>query len=281
MGPFALRAAHLHEVLGVLGHRVEDGGNVPVRLPEQQSVGDTRAKYLLEISTTVLDVAQRVRDMLDEGKSPLVLGGDHSVAIGTQSGVSRHFRDRGQEVGLIWIDAHADMNTVETSPSGNVHGMPLAALIGLGDPLLTDLLGPAPKFRPANVAQVGLREVDDSERAVVRESGVTVFTMRDIDELGMRTVMERAISVASSGTAGISLSFDMDVVDPRDAPGVGTPIPGGITYREAHLALEMAAECRRLVALEFVEVNPILDTENRTGALGVELIASALGKKIL
>ena len=281
MGPFALRAAHLDESLRALGHDVADGGNVPVRLPEEQPYGDTRAKYLREIAESSRDVAARVQLMLAEGRFPLVLGGDHSVAIGTQAGVARHFRDLSRPVGLIWMDAHADMNTADTSPSGNIYGMPLAALLGFGEPDLTGVLGFAPKFRPENVVLIGVRDVDAHERAIVRESGVTVFTMRDVDELGMRRVMERAIAAASAGTAGFSVSLDMDFIDPRDAPGVGTPILGGVTYREAHLALEMIADSGRLVALELVEINPILDTMNRTGALGVGLICSAVGKKIL
>lgn len=281
MGPFALRAAHLDESLRALGHDVEDGGNVPVHLPEEQPYGDTRVKYLREIAETSREVATRVQRMLGEGRFPLVLGGDHAVAIGTQAGVAGHFRGRGAHAGLIWIDAHADMNTSETSPSGNVHGMPLAALLGYGEPALTDVLGFAPKFRPGNVVLIGVRDVDLHERGIVRDSGVAVFTMRDVDELGMPRVMERAIAIASAGTAGFAVSCDMDVVDPRDAPGVGTPVPGGITYREAHLALEMIADSGRLVAFELVEINPILDAMNRTGALGVGLITSALGKKII
>jgi arginase len=211
----------------------------------------------------------------------LVLGGDHSIAAGSIAGLAKHFRKSRQRLGVIWIDAHADMNTPDTSPSGNVHGMPLAATLGLGPRELTHLAGFAPKVLPENTVLIGLRDVDDLESVNVRQSGVTAFTMREVDELGMRTVMARAIEAAGRGTAGIHLSFDMDSVDPDDAPGVGTPVRGGLTYREAHLAMEMINDSQRLVSLEVVEVNPILDTANRTALLAVELIASALGKRIL
>jgi arginase len=212
---------------------------------------------------------------------PLVLGGDHSVAIGTVTGVSRYFRERGQRVGLIWLDAHADMNTPDTSPSGNIHGMPLACLLGMGPEPLANLAGFQPKVAAANTVIVGLREVDLTERPQVRESGVHAFTMRDIDERGLRAVMEEAIRIASDGTVGLHCSIDMDFVDPKDAPGVGTAVRGGATYREAHLAMEMICDSRRMTSIEVVEVNPVLDEANRTADLAVELIMSGLGKRIL
>jgi arginase len=218
---------------------------------------------------------------VEAGKFPLVLGGDHSIAVGTVSGVSHAFRKRSGSIGLIWVDAHADMNTPETSPSGNVHGMPLACCVGRGPRELTDIFGYCPKVAGRNVALVGIRDVDVTERPVVRESGVTAFTMRDIDELGLRKVMEQAIGIASEGTAGFHLSFDMDFVDPMEAPGVGTPVRGGVTYREAHLAMETICDCSQMVSMEIVEVNPVLDEVNRTALLGVELVMSAMGKKIL
>jgi arginase len=281
MGPFALRAAGLDEALRRLGHQVEDAGNVPVRLPEQQPFGDRQAKYLKEIAETSREVAERVRQALEAGSFPLSLGGDHSVAIGTQAGVASYYRDRQQPVGLIWLDAHADMNTPETSPSGNVHGMPFAATLGHGPETLTGILGFSPKLRPERCVLVGARDLDPRERRNVRESGVHVFTMRDIDERGMQAVMDQAIALASDDTVGFSVSFDVDVMDPQEAPGVGTPVPGGVTYREAHLAMEMIADSARMVALEVVEVNPILDVMNKTGKLAVGLVSSALGKKIL
>jgi arginase len=228
MGPLAMRAAGLNQALRSLGHEVEDGGNIPVRLPEQQHFGDQHAKYLHEIAATAQEVAKQVYEALAAGYFPLLLGGDHSVAIGTQAGVSKFYHDRGQEIGCLWIDAHADMNTPETSPSGNVHGMPFAASLGKGPESLTHLLGFAPKLRPEKCALIGIRDLDAVERQVVRSSGVNLFTMRDIDELGTRTVMERALKLATKDTAGFVVSFDMDVVDPGEAPGVGTPVRGGI-----------------------------------------------------
>jgi arginase len=210
-----------------------------------------------------------------------VLGGDHSVAAGTVAGVSRHFRDRSQSIGLIWLDAHADMNTPDSSPSGNVHGMPLACCVGLGPPELTHIFGYAPKVNPRNVVIIGLRDVDAMEKPHVRESGVRAFTMRDIDERGLRAVMLDAIAAAGDGAAGIHVSLDMDFVDPRDAPGVGTPVRGGATYREAHLAMELICDSGRMVSLEVVEVNPVIDEVNRTADLAVEMLCSGLGKRIL
>ena len=219
--------------------------------------------------------------VLRRGFAPLVLGGDHSIAIGTVGGVSKFFQERGKRIGLIWIDAHADMNTPQTSPSGNIHGMPLACCVGLGPRELTHLEGYAPLVRPENVALVGVRDVDVLEKPHVRHSGVRVFTMRHIDERGMRAVMEEAIQIASEDTAGFHVSLDMDFIDPAEAPGVGTPIRGGGTYRETHLALEMLSDTGRMTSMEVVEVNPILDEENRTARLAVELAMSAFGKRIL
>jgi arginase len=216
-----------------------------------------------------------------QGKVPLVLGGDHSVAVGTVSGVSRALRAKRQSLGLIWIDAHADMNTPETSPSGNVHGMPLACCIGQGPRELTHLYGYAPKVDPAHAVLVGVREVDQLEKPHVRNSGVRAFTMRDIDERGLPAIMKEAIRIASEGTAGFHVSLDMDSVDPHEAPGVGTAVRGGITYREAHLAMELICDARHMTSMEVVEVNPVIDEANRTAMLAVELVMSALGKRIL
>jgi arginase len=226
-------------------------------------------------------VAHRVYETLEASTFPLSLGGDHSIAVGTQAGVAKFHRDRGQDIGLLWIDAHADMNTPETSPSGNVHGMPFAATLGLGPELLAQIFGFAPKIKPERSVLIGARDLDSRERRAVKQSGVHVFTMRDIDEHGMREVMERSLAAACEGTAGFVVSFDMDAVDPDEAPGVGTPVRGGITFREAHLAMEMIADSKKMLALELVEVNPIIDVLNKTAILGVGLAASALGKKIL
>ena len=281
MGPSALRVAGLQTRLKQLGHSVEDIGNVPVPQPEEQHYGEKNAKYLGEISEVCKDVAEMVRKALDEDLMPVVLGGDHSIAVGTTAGTAAHFGKKSKRIGMIWLDAHGDMNTPETSPSGNVHGMPLAAIMGYGPPELVNIAGVKPMVEPRNVALVGIRELDSKERRLVKESGVHVFTMRDVDERGMREVMTEALRFATDDTAGAAVSLDMDFVDPSDAPGVGTPVRGGVTYREAHLAFEMIADSRRMVSLELVEINPVIDLHNTTAALGVELVLSGLGKKIL
>jgi arginase len=281
MGPSALRLAGLNAKLESLGYQVEDLGNVSVAQPESTPTGPQNTKYLAQISKSCAKLAGIVKDVVETGKVPLVLGGDHSVAAGTVSGVAEVFRQRGEKIGLMWIDAHADMNTPESSPSGNVHGMPLACCLGYGPRELTHLFDFAPKVQGRNVVLIGLRDVDLRERPIVRESGVTAFTMRDIDECGLRNIMERAIRTVTDGTAGFHLSLDMDAVDPDEAPGVGTPVRGGMTYREAHLAMETICDSGRLLSMEIVEVNPVLDDANRTALLGVELVMSAMGKKIL
>jgi arginase len=281
MGPSAVRVANLNGRLLALGYEVEDLGNVPVIQRESQAEVHSRAKYLPQIAETCTLVAEMVDRALGAGKFPLVLGGDHSIAVGTVSGASRFFHRRGEKLGLIWIDAHTDMNTPESSPSGNVHGMPLACCIGQGPDELIRIFGYSPKVDPANVALVGIRSVDGQERDIVQHSGVHAFTMRDIDERGMGSVFEEAIRVAGAGTAGIHVSLDMDAVDPQEAPGVGTPVQGGITYREAHLAMEMAGDTGRMLSMEVVEVNPVMDDANRTAILAVELVMSAMGKRIL
>jgi arginase len=281
MGPSALRVAGLQSRLKQLGHQVEDMGNVPVKQPEEQHYGERRAKYLNEIAETCRGLAEIVQRTLDEGYMPLVLGGDHSLAIGSTAGAANHFRKQSKRIGYLWLDAHGDMNTPESSPSGNIHGMPLAALIGYGAPELVELLEFKPKVEPRNVALVGVRDLDPKERRLVKESGVHVFTMRDIDERGMREVMAEAIRFSTDDAQGAAVSLDMDFVDPTDAPGVGTPVRGGVTYREAHLAMEMIADSKAMVSLEVVEINPVIDEHNRTALLGVELVLSGLGKKIL
>ncbi len=281
MGPSALRVAGLQTRLKQLGRQVEDIGNVSVRQPEEQHYGDKTAKYLGEIAETCKGLAEMVKKTLDEDLVPLVLGGDHSIAVGTAAGAAAHFHKKGRRIGLIWLDAHGDMNTPETSPSGNVHGMPLASIMGYGPDELTMLAGVKPMIEPRNVALVGIRELDSKERHLVKDSGVHIFTMREIDERGMREVMAEALKVAGDDTAGVAVSLDMDFVDPTDAPGVGTPVRGGATYREAHLALEMVADSKSMVSFELVEINPVIDLHNATAMLGVELVLSALGKKIL
>jgi arginase len=280
MGPSALRVAGLEAKLEALGHHVTDLGNVQVPVAETMRRGDAHARFLKEIAQCDEEIAERVQQALARGATPIVLGGDHSVAAGTVAGVANDFRALRQPVGLIWIDAHSDINTPETSTTGNVHGMPLAALLGMGPSELSNLLGWQPKVQPQHTVLVGIRDVDEAERENIRRAGITAYTMRDIDELGLRAVMEKAIKAAASGTAGYHVSMDMDWVDPEEAPGVGTPVPGGATYREAHLAMEILADHGGMLSLELVEVNPILDEHNRTAELAVQLICSAFGKKI-
>ncbi len=281
MGVSALRVANLNARLASLGYEVEDQGNVPVAQPETNPEGTPSARYLPQITATCASLAAKVAGTMAAGQFPLVLGGDHSVAVGTFAGVSKHFRDQGEKIGLIWVDAHADMNTPETSPSGNVHGMPLACCVGMGPAELANIFGFAPKAEPRNVVMVGIRSVDEMEKMNIQRAGVRVFTMRDIDERGVRGVMAEAILQASEGTAGFHVSLDMDAVDPQEAPGVGTPVRGGLTYREAHLIMELLCDSDAMRSMEVVEVNPVIDEANRTANLAVELVMSALGKRIL
>ncbi len=282
MGPSAVRVAGLGAKLGALGYDVLDLGNVPVAQAESvRDAGPGNAKFLPEIAAACERLAELVEQTLGDGREPIVLGGDHSIAAGSVAGVSSYLRHSGRAAGLLWIDAHADMNTPDSSPSGNVHGMPLACCIGRGPAELVNIRGFAPKIDPTRVALIGIRDVDAIERRVVGESGVRAFTMRDIDERGMRAVMADALEIVTRGAAGFHCSLDMDFVDPEFAPGVGTPVRGGGTYREAHLAMEMICDSSRMLSMEVVEVNPVIDEVNRTADLAVELILSAMGKKIL
>jgi arginase len=281
MGPSAVRVANLGSRLEGLGYTVRDLGNIDTDQMESVPVGPSDAKYLPQIADACTRLAREVEKSAAMGEFPLVLGGDHSISAGTMAGISRRLRKKGKTVGLLWIDAHPDINTPDTSLSGNVHGMPLACCIGMGPKELSGIFDYSPKVYPRNVALVGIRDVDLKEREHINASGITAFTMRDIDEKGMRIVMDEAIRTVSAGTEGFHLSFDMDAVDPLVAPGVGTPVPGGLTYREAHLAMEIVCDSGRMVSLEVVEVNPVIDERNRTADLAVELILSALGKRIL
>jgi len=263
-----------------LGFSYSDGGDISVPLPEARAPGKG-ARYLKEIHRACERLAQRVEKLMDEGVMPLVVGGDHSMAIGTITGVSSSFRKRGEKLGLIWVDAHADMNTPETSPSGNIHGMPLGSVMGYGAPELVNLGGFSPKIDPDNVALIGIREVDEGEREIVLRSGIHYYEMMKVDARGMGAVIQEAVELASRGTAGIHVSFDMDAVDPDYAPGVGTPVPGGLSLRESHLLMEVVADTGRLVSLEIAELNPIHDNANATGQLVCDLVASALGKKVM
>jgi arginase len=280
-GPSAFRIAGLDKALRNMGYQVQDEGNITVKIPESLEVGETNARFLEEIALACQAHYDKVYEIMERGHFPLVLGGDHSIAIGTIGGISAHYHARGQQIGVIWIDAHADMNTPDTTHTGNIHGMPMSVLLGMGAPELVNLGGFAPKIRPEHVVLIGLRDVDVAEKQIVRQSGVHAYTMTDIDEKGMPAIIREAIEIAGIGTAGIHLSFDFDGLDPLLAPGVGTPVKGGIKYREAHLLMEKIAGTGRLIGLEMVELNPILDLRNQTAELGVELIQSAFGKRIL
>ena len=280
MGPSAIRVADLETRLEQLGHQVEDTGDVDVMIPETQPVGQDKLRYKEPILAMCDVLRKRVEDALGRRHLPLVLGGDHSIAIGSVAGTACHYAREGQTLGLIWFDAHGDANTPDTTPSGNIHGMSLAVSLGHGDRDLVSLGDRVPKVQPRNTALIGIRDVDAGERETLKRIGVTVYTMRDIDERGMRDVVDEAIRIAGDGTAGIHLSFDLDVVDPEDAPGTGTPVWGGITYREAHLAMEMLSDRAEIVAIDLVEVNPVLDTQNMTGVLAAELAQGLLGKRI-
>jgi len=277
MGPSALRYAGLAAEIDAIGHGCTDAGDLPVPTPETTtSRPDRNAKYLAETESVCRDLRAAVIDAFDDGAFPLVLGGDHSIAIGTVGGSAT----RGS-TGLVWLDAHGDFNTPETTPSGNVHGMSVAALLGRGS-FADDEWATAPALDPENVAMVGIRSLDDAEREALVDSDVTVFTMSDIDQRGLPAVIDDAFDVATDGTDGTHVSLDMDFLDPDEAPGVGTPVRGGVTYREAHAAMEAVADRFDAVrSMEIVEVNPILDSHNRTAELGVELLASALGKRII
>ena len=281
MGPSAVRVANLNERLASLGYEVTDSGNIGVRNPEMMSIVDNRAKYLHEIAVACQSLADQVEHILDAGAIPIILGGDHSIAIGSVAGLASFYRKRDSRVGVIWFDAHGDMNTPETSPSGNIHGMPFAAILGHGVQELTHISGFAPKVSPEDCVLIGARSVDREEAVALKESGIRVITMRELDERGMSTVMDEAMWLASRRTAGFHVTMDMDFVDPDYAPGVGTPVPGGPTYRESHLAMEKIADSGKLLSFELTEVNPVLDSSNRTAELGVQLILSAFGKKIM
>lgn len=277
IGASAIRYAGLQEHLQRIGHTVEDKGNIFVPQPESHPLGNPKLKYLTPIVQVAEDLAQQVATTLQEGLFPLILGGDHSISLGSISGIAQMHKN----VGVIWIDAHTDFNTDETTPSGNIHGMILAALSGVGDAHLTEVRGWAPKLNADTIVIVGARDIDTGERALLRTHNIHVFTMSDIDQLGISAVMQQAIVIAGQRDNPIHLSLDMDALDPREAPGVGTPVRGGLSYREAHLAMEILADTKRLISMDLVEVNPILDRENATALLAVELILSALGKKIM
>ena len=278
MGPSALRIAGITRELESIGHRVTEFGTITAGGLETTEAGESALRFLDEIEKVVGRTREAVRAGLESGCFPLVLGGDHSLSIGSVAAVTEHYRRRDQSVGVIWVDAHADMNRPRTTPSGNIHGMSLAVLLGDGHPRLTRRL---PSVKPENATVLGARELDAGERKLISELGVRVFTMSEIDERGVAACMDEALERANAGTAGFHLSLDLDALDPRVAPGVGTPVQGGLTYREGHLVCEKAARSGRLLSLEVVELNPVLDDRNHTAVLAVGLVTSALGKTIL
>ncbi|HEX2446477.1 MAG TPA: arginase [Vicinamibacterales bacterium] len=281
MGPSAFRIAGLGERIAALGHKVVDKGDLVTPIPEVKSEGDPKKRYIRDIARVCQKLYQTSLECFDAGGLPLVLGGDHSLAAGSVAAAAEVARRKEKPLGLLWVDAHADMNTPVTSPSGNVHGMPLAALLGPEPSELARIGGFSPKVEPSRTVLIGLRNLDDRERVLVRESQVHVFTMKDIDRQGIASIVEQAIAIAGANSAGIHVSFDMDVCDPGIAPGVGTPVKGGLDYREAHVVMEMVSDSGLMTSLDVVEVNPILDLQNATAILGVELVSSALGQKII
>ncbi len=277
MGPSAIRYAEVKKRLESIGYFIEDMGDLRVPTPESYPIIHHNLKYLDEITKVNKELAKVVDQEMSRGQFPLVIGGDHSIAIGTIAGLAKHKRN----MGVIWYDAHGDLNSGETSPSGNIHGMSLAVSLGIGHPDLTNIGGFAPKVKPENVVIIGARDLDAGERELIKRIGIKVYTMHEIDRLGMPRVMEEAIAIVSKGTDGVHLSLDLDGLDPHDCPGVGTPVIGGISYRESHLAMEMLAEADILTSAEFVEVNPILDVQNKTATVAVALMSSAFGDKLL
>ena len=281
MGPSALRIAGLGAAIHEMGYTLAREEDIAVSAMETRSVEDSKARFKPQILRVCTELAVRVKELMDAAELPLVIGGDHSLAMGTVSGAAAHFRERGEEMGLIWFDAHGDMNIPGVSPSGNIHGMPLAHLLGRGDPDLAGILGFSPKLNPDKVVLIGIRDIDSGERKIIRESGIHVFTMRDIDEHGMAKVARKAMEIVTNGTGGFHVSFDVDGCDPTVIPGSGTLVPGGVRYREAHLLLEYCADSRQLTSMEVVELNPFLDHGNVSAERTLHLITSALGKSIL
>ena len=277
MGPSAIRYAGVAERLENLGHTINDLGNIEIAQPERVHTSNSHLRNLRAVAEGNQKLADKVDEVIKGDDFPLVLGGDHSIAVGTLAGVSKHY----ENLGVIWYDAHGDLNTSETSPSGNIHGMPLAVSLGIGDESLTSIGGYSPKVKPENIVIIGARSLDEGERELIKERGIKVFTMHEVDRMGMTKVMEEAINYLKDKTDGVHLSLDLDGLDPADAPGVGTPVLGGISYRESHLAMEMLAESHLITSAEFVEVNPILDDKNRTASVAVALMGSLFGEKLL
>lgn len=282
MGPSALRIASIGPRIGALGYDIEDMGNIPVPVREAiRKPQPTGIRYLPEIVDTSLRTKEAVYQACKDGKIPLVLGGDHALAIGSIAGVTKFYGEQKKKIGVIWLDAHGDINTPETSASGNIHGMPLAHSLGIGHPDLLKISESVPMVDVSKAVLIGIRDLDPGEQRTIREMGVRAFTMRDIDEMGMRAVIQEAIRIATNGTEGFHLSFDVDSMDPSVAGGVGTPVRGGFTYREGHLAMEILHDSKKMLSMDITEVNPVLDSMNQTADLAVELALSAFGKNIL
>lgn len=281
MGPSALRIADVDKKLESLGYQIVDEGDIPIRNIEVQEIQDPHLKYLPEVTAMSHVLAQRVKGILDDGHFPLIFGGDHSMSVGSLAGIGAHCKEQGKTLGVIWIDAHADMNTAETTPSGNIHGMPLAIAMGIGHPSLTNIGFEGAKLDPRNLAIIGLRSIDPGERTLIKELGVAAYTMFDVDRLGMFEIATRVLEDMSRSVDHLHISFDVDGVDPSVAPGVGTPVAGGLTLREAHLFMEMISQIDAYASLEVAEVNPILDDRNKTAEFAAEIIASSMGKRIL
>jgi arginase len=281
MGPSAVRITGLGERLAAMGCGVVDKGDLDAPIPETQTERDPTKRYIREIARVCTKLYQRVSESHEEGALPIVLGGDHSLAAGSVGASADFAASKQGEIGLLWIDAHADMNTPATTTSGNVHGMPLAALLGREPAELSRIGRGSPKVRPEKTVLIGVRNIDDLEKLIIRDSKIHVFTMKDIDRHGLAVVMKRALALAGKDTAGVHVSLDLDVCDPAIAPGVGTPVKGGLNYREAHMVMEMVADSGKLIGLDLVEINPILDVQNQTAILGAELALSALGMRIL
>lgn len=280
-GPSAFRVAGLGREIRGMGYTIANETDVPVPAMETRKTSDTRTRFKTEILSVCEQLANHTIDAIEAGEWPLVIGGDHSIAMGTVSGLSTHLKKSNEKLGLIWFDAHGDMNLPDSTPSGNIHGMPLAHLLGYGDPDLSSILGASPAVSPENVVLIGIRDIDQVERDFINASGVAAFTMRDIDQLGMARVASKALEIVNNGTAGFHVSFDLDGCDPEVIPGSGTLVPGGVSFREAHLLLEECAADGRMISLEVVELNPFLDHANISAERAVSLIQSALGRSIL
>ncbi len=281
MGPSALRIAGLKEKLENLGYKIIDSGDIFVQIKEKQKISNHKLKYLNEILKTSRKLAGKVERVLEKGQFPLCLGGDHSMAIGTIAGITSYCKKHRLKLGVIWVDAHSDMNTDDTSPSGNIHGMPLAVSLGLGNEKLVNLLGFSPKLKSENCALIGVRSIDGLEKINIKKLNLPVYTMTDIDKLGIHRIIVKVLKQFREKVDHIHVSFDLDSVDPTIVPGVGTPVPGGLSYREAHLLMESIAECGCMASLEITEVNPILDNKNNSAIFATDLIASSMGQRIL